>query len=584
MECARTLVGTPYYLSPELCQEKPYNNKSDVWSLGCVLYEMATLKHAFEGSNMKTLIGKILRGNYPPVSSRYSRELRKLIDYCLQKDPKRRPSINTILKSQFIQQRITDKVERHRRQENPVEQVAFKVTPSVRNDIRNSGDDNVNRGREVLDMLAKKREEIMQRKIALMKEERERKKLYEERKRIREKKLREEEEERERRRAVEKQRLELEAKRRMEAIAALRKNRYATRQQEIETDVRERRHVHRSPERKGAVRRNEKDDARHAALLYRERQQERERQSRESEDRVRRASEGERKKKEMDELAEYRKKVFWEMRRQAEENKRRVQEQLYGGVPIVGGDNNPSDAAYRENVQTTSRPQSGREIGDTPKEIAIKESHKAVAASSSSVEANRAALKESPVSEASPSPQKQVKFIDQVELITGDEQKRKEPPAFVAERNTDTNKSSFNNNAIDLSADDHHDQDTPECEDSAKEVLPEASDSDDDFFEDEQFDTISKFRLDGNTLRLKNVSEADSLMYRIESLKAYLDRELGEDRFLTVYRLLFDQTPDDKDDEDIERQIETILGKEDMGFLSLIHQLIFCETRFNEGQ
>jgi NIMA (never in mitosis gene a)-related kinase 1/4/5 len=48
---AHTVVGTPYYLSPELCEEKPYNNKSDIWSLGCVLYEMCTLKHPFEAQN-----------------------------------------------------------------------------------------------------------------------------------------------------------------------------------------------------------------------------------------------------------------------------------------------------------------------------------------------------------------------------------------------------------------------------------------------------------------------------------------------------------------------------------------------------
>ncbi len=50
-ELARTQIGTPYYLSPEICQQKPYNNKSDVWSLGCVLYEMATLKHAVSRIN-----------------------------------------------------------------------------------------------------------------------------------------------------------------------------------------------------------------------------------------------------------------------------------------------------------------------------------------------------------------------------------------------------------------------------------------------------------------------------------------------------------------------------------------------------
>uniref|UniRef100_A0A8D1ZNG5 non-specific serine/threonine protein kinase n=1 Tax=Sus scrofa TaxID=9823 RepID=A0A8D1ZNG5_PIG len=46
VELARTCIGTPYYLSPEICENKPYNNKSDIWALGCVLYEMCTLKHA----------------------------------------------------------------------------------------------------------------------------------------------------------------------------------------------------------------------------------------------------------------------------------------------------------------------------------------------------------------------------------------------------------------------------------------------------------------------------------------------------------------------------------------------------------
>lgn len=48
---AKTMVGTPYYLSPEICEEKPYNEKSDVWSLGCILYELCTYKHPFEANN-----------------------------------------------------------------------------------------------------------------------------------------------------------------------------------------------------------------------------------------------------------------------------------------------------------------------------------------------------------------------------------------------------------------------------------------------------------------------------------------------------------------------------------------------------
>jgi NIMA (never in mitosis gene a)-related kinase 1/4/5 len=59
---AHTIVGTPYYLSPELCEEKPYNHKSDIWSLGCVLYELITFKHPFEAKNQGSLIMKIVKG------------------------------------------------------------------------------------------------------------------------------------------------------------------------------------------------------------------------------------------------------------------------------------------------------------------------------------------------------------------------------------------------------------------------------------------------------------------------------------------------------------------------------------------
>jgi NIMA (never in mitosis gene a)-related kinase 1/4/5 len=80
---AMTLVGTPYYLSPELCENKPYNEKSDVWALGCILYELCTMKHRFDAMNQGALILKIVRGKYPQVSSFYSQELRNLVDRCV---------------------------------------------------------------------------------------------------------------------------------------------------------------------------------------------------------------------------------------------------------------------------------------------------------------------------------------------------------------------------------------------------------------------------------------------------------------------------------------------------------------------
>ena len=94
---AYSVVGTPCYISPELCEGKPYNQKSDIWALGCVLYELATLKKAFEAGNLLQLISKIMRGNFAPISDQYSAELSELIIDMLHLDPTKRPQINEIL-------------------------------------------------------------------------------------------------------------------------------------------------------------------------------------------------------------------------------------------------------------------------------------------------------------------------------------------------------------------------------------------------------------------------------------------------------------------------------------------------------
>lgn len=106
VELARTCIGTPYYLSPEICENKPYNNKSDIWALGCVLYELCTLKHAFEAGNMKNLVLKIISGSFPPVSPHYSYDLRSLLSQLFKRNPRDRPSVNSILEKGFIAKRI----------------------------------------------------------------------------------------------------------------------------------------------------------------------------------------------------------------------------------------------------------------------------------------------------------------------------------------------------------------------------------------------------------------------------------------------------------------------------------------------
>ncbi|KAM4627422.1 serine/threonine-protein kinase Nek3 isoform 2-T2 [Polymixia lowei] len=99
---AQTYVGTPYYVSPEIWDNKPYNNKSDVWSLGCVLYELCTLHHPFQASSWKSLILKVCRGSYPPLPGHLPYELHYVIKQMFKTNPKDRPSLHTILTSHRI--------------------------------------------------------------------------------------------------------------------------------------------------------------------------------------------------------------------------------------------------------------------------------------------------------------------------------------------------------------------------------------------------------------------------------------------------------------------------------------------------
>lgn len=103
---AKTSIGTPYYLSPEICEGKPYNAKSDIWSLGCVLYEMCTKKHPFDSNCINGLIVKIIRCKPTPIPKQYSSNLRSIIDLMLQKNASKRPTINQILKIPFIKDKI----------------------------------------------------------------------------------------------------------------------------------------------------------------------------------------------------------------------------------------------------------------------------------------------------------------------------------------------------------------------------------------------------------------------------------------------------------------------------------------------
>ncbi|KAL3308471.1 Serine/threonine-protein kinase Nek4 [Cichlidogyrus casuarinus] len=103
---ATTMIGTPYYMSPELYSNRPYNHKSDIWALGCITYEMASLKHAFNAQDFNSLSYKILSGKMPNMPQQYSTELLDLIKSMLNKKPEKRPSARRIISDPFIRKHI----------------------------------------------------------------------------------------------------------------------------------------------------------------------------------------------------------------------------------------------------------------------------------------------------------------------------------------------------------------------------------------------------------------------------------------------------------------------------------------------
>ena len=87
-----TQTGTPYYASPEVWRDQPYDAKSDIWSLGCVIYEVTTLKPPFRAEDMASLYKKVLKGIYPKIPSGYSPDLTTLIKSLIQVSPLNRPT------------------------------------------------------------------------------------------------------------------------------------------------------------------------------------------------------------------------------------------------------------------------------------------------------------------------------------------------------------------------------------------------------------------------------------------------------------------------------------------------------------
>ena len=103
---ASTQIGTPFYASPEIWKDQPYDYKSDIWSIGCIIYELCPLKPPFRGTSIKNLAKCIIKGNYDDISDCYSNDLRKIIKMCLVLNPNNRPTSHQLLNCDFVQDKI----------------------------------------------------------------------------------------------------------------------------------------------------------------------------------------------------------------------------------------------------------------------------------------------------------------------------------------------------------------------------------------------------------------------------------------------------------------------------------------------
>ena len=106
LEKAKTVIGTPYYLSPEIINNEPYDYKSDIWSLGVLLYELLMMRLPFEATNVAQLYMKIVRGVYQEISAEYSKEMKMLVKQLLNVNSRKRPKIVEVLNCSVLKEKM----------------------------------------------------------------------------------------------------------------------------------------------------------------------------------------------------------------------------------------------------------------------------------------------------------------------------------------------------------------------------------------------------------------------------------------------------------------------------------------------
>ncbi|XP_016981577.1 serine/threonine-protein kinase Nek2 [Drosophila rhopaloa] len=105
---AASFVGTPHYMSPELVRGRKYDRKSDVWAVGCLVYEMCALRPPFRGRAFDQLSEKIAQGEFSRIPAIYSADLQEIIAFMLAVDHEQRPGIEVIIRHPLVVRNISE--------------------------------------------------------------------------------------------------------------------------------------------------------------------------------------------------------------------------------------------------------------------------------------------------------------------------------------------------------------------------------------------------------------------------------------------------------------------------------------------
>lgn len=694
-ELKRTVCGTPYYFSPELCLNKPYNNKSDVWALGCILYELTTLTHAFDGNSMKALVQKILKGVYPPIHPSYSSDLAKLVSSMLKIDPQQRPNVQQIIQLPYVRSFLTN-MEKDI-QKAPLVEAEEKLKMQKEAQQRVAQQREAAAAQQQQQQQAAAAQQQQQQNAAEAKELARQQRLAQAQQAM-EAQIREHEARLRVIRENQKQYAEDQAKRKVELEEKLREQRrlqderaaklaavQKQREEEWERNMRQQQEEQRrrqeldqqqqqGPGGVGVVGgRNNGNaggggyDAADAARLYQEMrraaQQNRARaleagaggggggggspfplvseappprrpsppavgarQNQPSPHAVAsspidRPSAGMRAAAAADDLEEARRQAYWQMRREAEENRRRImgleplpisREPLRQYAPpavaaaspvvvtpaaaaavrapaaVVSG-NSPSRGAVASPTPRTTSPNNGASPQPSAAEIAPQKppERAALHAVEDEDEDDEEAgyhrfLNGEAITESKPPL-----------LARGDtreEQHSPSPPqqqGGVALGNDVVDaaelarvQSVIHQALLQTAAPPPPSSSPPSAPAAGTAAATNSPTSGVDFSDPDDNDP-TRFVLDGQTLHLPNCTASDPLMARIESLRMLLEASLGEEPFLQAYRLM--DSVNEMDD-DVELKVQTLLAPEMHRYIPLISQLLVCEAFFNRQQ